>query len=106
MTISGTIVDNADLERFELDVDGWTAIAEYRRMGNAILFIHTEVPDALQHRGVGSALARGALESASERGLEVVPLCPFMASYIRSHAEYLDLVSASNRRRLGLEPVE
>ena len=103
MTDSQPIVDNPDAGRFELTVDGWTAFSEYHMLGRAIVFTHTEVPEELQGQGVGSALARGVLAIARERGQEVVPLCPFIADYIRSHPEYLDLVSEHNRRRLRLE---
>ncbi|MEP7028866.1 MAG: GNAT family N-acetyltransferase, partial [Candidatus Eisenbacteria bacterium] len=51
-----------------------------------------EVPEALAGRGVANALARHALEAARARGLHVVPLCPFVASYIRRHDEYADLI--------------
>jgi predicted GNAT family acetyltransferase len=99
----GPVVDNGDEQRFELVVDGLTAFAAYQRDGNVIVFTHTEVPPELQGRGVGSALARGALDAARAEGAEVVPLCPFIASYIRRHPEYLDLVTERNRKRLNLE---
>lgn len=98
----GPVLDNPARGRFELTVDGHTAFAEYHMAGPSIVFTHTEVPAALQGRGVGSALARGVLDAARARGAGVVPLCPFIAAYIRRHHEYLDLVSESARRRLGL----
>jgi predicted GNAT family acetyltransferase len=98
----GPIVDNTNEQRFELVVDGHTAFSTYRLAGNRIYFLHTEVPNELRGRGVGSVLARGVLDIARERGLKVIPLCPFIAAYIRSHHEYLDLVSESNRKRFNL----
>ena len=102
VTQQAEVSDNEGASRFEVTVEGATAFAEYQLAGRAIIFIHTEVPDAMQGRGVGSALARGALDSARERGLEVVPVCPFIAGYIKRHPEYLDLVSERNRQRLQL----
>jgi predicted GNAT family acetyltransferase len=67
------------------------------------LSTHTQVPFELQGKGVGSQLVRGALDLAGERGLELVPLCPFVAGYIRRHHEFLGLVTQSNRKRLQLE---
>jgi predicted GNAT family acetyltransferase len=99
----GPVVDNVGEQRFDLTVDGHTAFAAYQRDGNVIVFTHTEVPQELQGRGVGSGLARGALDAARAEGAEVVPLCPFIASYIRRHPVYLDLVSERNRRRLNLD---
>jgi len=81
--------------RFEAEIDGRVAFVEYRRRGNRIYLAHTEVPPALEGRGIGSALARHALEYARENALEVVPSCPFIAAYIRSHPAYADLVHVS-----------
>lgn len=106
MSTAPEVIDNSTQSRFELQVGEWTAIAEYRVVENALVLTHTEVPDALQGQGVGSRLARGVLGIARLREQEVVPLCEFMAAYIRSHPEYLDLVSTTNRARLGLEPAE
>jgi predicted GNAT family acetyltransferase len=102
MSDLGPVVDNVDKQQFELEVDGRTAFAAYQRDGNVIVFTHTEVPPELQGRGVGSTLARGALDAARAEGAQVVPLCPFIASYMRRHPKYLDLVSEENRRRLKL----
>jgi predicted GNAT family acetyltransferase len=99
----GSVVDNVEEQQFELVVDGRTAFAAYQRDGNVIEFTHTEVPPELQGRGVGSALARGALDAARTEHAEVVPLCPFIASFIRRHPGYLDLVSERNRQRLKLD---
>jgi predicted GNAT family acetyltransferase len=100
------VVDNPSAGRFELTIDGRTAFAAYTASGRSIVFTHTEVPAEMQGKGVGSTLARGALDAARSRNAEVVPLCPFMASFIRSHPQYLDLVSARNRQRLKLEHVD
>jgi len=87
-----TIVNNTAEERFEANVDGHLAIVQYRLAPGRIIFIHTEVPEALQGRGVANKLARRALEYARDQQLAVVPLCPFIASYIRRHPEYQPLV--------------
>jgi uncharacterized protein len=78
------IENNEAAERWEAHVDQQLAVAEYRRRGNAIFFIHTEVPPALAGHGIASQLARAALEDARTRHLAVIPFCPFIAGYIRS----------------------
>ena len=103
MSSPGPVVDNPQAGRFELTVDGHTAFAAYRLAEGSIVFTHTEVPSALRGRGVGQALARGALEAARARGAAIVPLCPFIAGFIREHREYLALVGEGDRRRLRLE---
>jgi len=63
-----------------------------------MVLVHTEVPESAEGKGVGSALARAALDHARREDLSVVPRCPFMASYIRRHPEYGDLVEARDGR--------
>jgi predicted GNAT family acetyltransferase len=75
-------------------------VATYTRRGDTITFWHTYVPPSMEGHGVGGALARTALEAARRDGLTVVPRCPFVASYIRRHPEYLDLVRESLRAEL------
>jgi predicted GNAT family acetyltransferase len=65
----------------------------YRREPGAIVLVHTDVEPSAAGQGVGSRLARGALDDIRARGLRVVPLCPFVAAYIRRHPEYADLVT-------------
>lgn len=86
--------DNAARSRFELPVDGQTAVLHYRREGDTLVLVHTEVPTALGGRGLGGVLARAALESARERDLKVRPTCPFVRDYIVKNPEYASLVQA------------
>ena len=85
--------DNPERERFEILEDGAVAgFADYRRGGAVITFTHTEVDEALEGHGLGSALVRGALEAARAAGLKVAPVCPFVTAYLRRHTEFHDLV--------------
>ena len=97
MPTPNEVTRNDDRNRYELTVEGKLAISEFNRVAQAIMFTHTEVPEALEGQGVGSALARGALEDVRAQGLQVIPLCPFIAAYIRRHREYLELVSPISR---------
>jgi predicted GNAT family acetyltransferase len=65
---------------------------DYSLAGKRMIFRHTEVLPEHEGEGVGGALARFALDSARERGFEVVPICPFVAGWIMRHREYSDLV--------------
>ena len=90
--MSTTVRDNVARHRFELDADGHVAFSNYKREGGTLTVLHTEVPAALNGRGIGSALVRGLLDIARAQGLTVKPLCPFVAGYIAKHPEYADLV--------------
>lgn len=85
--------DNRSEQEFELDVGGERAIAAYQLEGEVIVFTHTRVPDAIEGRGVGSKLIRGALDQVRDRGLKVVPQCSFVRGWIDKHPEYRDLLA-------------
>lgn len=87
------IVDNAGAHRFELAVGDHVAMAYYTLAPGIITFTHTEVPKELSGQGIGTKLARFALEQVRARGLKVVPKCPFIAGFIRKNPEFADLVS-------------
>ena len=88
-----TVRDNPARHRYELETEGHVAFAEYRLAEGVITFVHTEVPKELGGKGVGSALARGALEDVRRRGLRVVAECPFIKGFIAKHAEFNDLLA-------------
>ena len=95
--------DDTERHRFEIDLgDGTTAFAQYDLLPGQITFTHTEVPEAHEGQGIGTALIRSALASARERGLKVIPSCPFFAAYMQKHEDVQDLLEASWRTRFGL----
>ena len=72
-------------------------------MPSKIVFIHTEVPPEHRGKGVGTALIQAGLASARERGLKVIPICPFFAGYIQRHKEEQDLLDTAARKQLGID---
>ena len=86
------VVDNREHHRFEAAIGDQRAVSYYRLGEGTITFMHTEVPESMRGGGVGGAIARAALDSARARGLKVIPLCPFFASFIQKHPEYQELV--------------
>ena len=87
--------DNKSLRRFELDVEGAMAFANYRLAPGTVIITHTETPRALRGRGIASQLVQGALERIRADGLKVVAGCGFVVDYLRKHPEFADLVEAS-----------
>lgn len=94
-----TLADNPAAHRFELRSGGEVAAyAEYNLLKDALMFTHTEVLPAYEGRGFGSKLAAFALDDVRKRGVHAIPMCQFIAGYIRRHPEYLDLVTEQSRR--------
>ena len=86
-----TLRDNPALSRFELDVEGHVAFANYRPLDSAWAITHTEVPYALRERGIGSQLVRAVLDHARAQGMKVVPACGFVRHFMAQHPEFDDL---------------
>ena len=91
-TITSDVRDNKALSRFELDVEGGLAFANYRRAPGTVIITHTETPRALRGRGIASELVQGALELIRADGSKVVAGCGFVVDYLRRHPEFSDLV--------------
>lgn len=98
------VTDNQQLHRFDLTVDGAAAgFAEYHDHGSTRTFTHTVVDDAFEGQGLGSRLVRFVLDDARTRGLDVIPVCPFVREYIARHPDqYVDLVPEPMRKKFDL----
>lgn len=84
--------DNVEKSRFELDEQGHTAWADYRRRDGKLVIPHVEAPMALRGTGAAGRLMQGVMERARTEGVKVVPLCGYAAAWIRRHREFHDLV--------------
>jgi predicted GNAT family acetyltransferase len=89
MDVHVTVADAPQRHRFEAYVGGRLAgFASYIRHDRLVVLTHTEVEPAFEGHGVGSALARAALDDAVARGVRVRPYCPFVAGWIARHPAY------------------
>lgn len=86
------LIDNKENNRYEFQIDGKIAEIDYSKSDGEIYFVHTEVPASLGGKGVGSQLAEKALEDVDRQELRLVPLCPFIAGYIKKHPEWKRIV--------------
>jgi len=87
------VTDNPGESRFELEEQGMTAVADYRRQGDTLLITHVEAPAALRGQGTAGRLMSGLLDQVRQGGLKVTPLCSYAVAFIRRHPEYQDLVA-------------
>ncbi len=81
--------------RYETEVEGHLALAEYKLKDDVVIFTHTEVPSELEGQGIASSIVRFALDDVRAKGHQVIPRCPFVKSYIERHEEYQPLVLES-----------
>lgn len=88
----GGIADNKQQSRYELAVEGGTAVLQYMERDGALYLTHTEVPPELEGQGIGGHIVKHALEDAKSRGMKVAPWCPFVRAYVQRHPEYQPLV--------------
>ncbi|MBO6224735.1 MAG: N-acetyltransferase [Psychrobacter sp.] len=86
------IIHNQSANRFETSIDNQTGYISYQERGDALVYDHTIVPQALGGRGIGSALVKQALDYARENDKKVIPQCSFVSAYISKHPEYQDLL--------------
>ena len=97
------VTDAPARERYEISVNGAIAgFTIYRVRPGLIAFVHTEVDERFQGRGLASRLIGFALDDARARGLAVLPFCPFVMAFIEEHREFEDLVPEEYRDKFGL----
>jgi uncharacterized protein len=89
---------NEAKRHYELFVDGVEAghisYRGYKYKPDAVGLIHTEISPRFEHLGLGVRLVEGALTDIRGSGLQVIPVCGFVRSYIDDHPEFNDLVGS------------
>lgn len=85
------VTHNTERHRFEVRLEGHTAIAEYHQEGAVLTLTHTVVPKPLEGRGIAGALAKAAMAHARGHGIKIDPRCPYMRAYMERHPETQDL---------------
>jgi predicted GNAT family acetyltransferase len=87
------VTDSLEHERYEATLgDESAGFLTYRRLPDRTVLLHTKVDPAFEGKGIGSGLARAALDGERARGQRVEPRCPFVSAFIKRHPEYGDLV--------------
>lgn len=87
------VVHNPAAARFEAVVEGRLCRADYRRDGRTLLVVHTEVPPALEGRGIAGELVRAVFAHAQREGLLVAPVCSYVRAWARRHPDIAPLLA-------------
>ena len=97
MTDKPTVRDNPERSQFQIDLgNAEFAYAKYNLLPGAIRFYHTVVPESHGGQGLGTALIKAGLAVARERGLKVIPICPFFQAYLKKHPDEQDIVDPAH----------
>ena len=93
MSDEPAVVDERSASRFVVEIDGHVAELLYGRKGDHLTLVHTEVPEELGGRGLGSKLVRAAVDTAAADGLTIVPLCEFARGWLEGHPDVASRVN-------------
>lgn len=83
-----SVVNNQEKQRYELEIDGHTAFADYRRENDILTLTHVEAPPALRGTGAAGRLMEGIMQSVRQEKLKVIPLCSYAAAWLQRHPQY------------------
>ena len=93
-----TLIDNTERKRFEYQLDDeHVAVVEYIKTKDKFYLTHTEVPKAFEGSGIASALVKDVLQEVERSGLPLMPLCPYVAAYLKRHPEWKRLLADNVR---------
>lgn len=93
-----TFDHDEERETFEAIIGDDRAVLEYRSNKEGKFFItHTEVPPALQGKGIASILVNHVFDYIRANNMRMIPVCPYVKSYLKKHPEYMDLVVSGIR---------
>lgn len=94
--------DNPAKNQFEATIDGHTAVIEYKLRPGVMTVLHTDVPEEIGGRGIAAKMTRHVLEHIEANQLQVIPLCPYMRSYLKKHPQYQHLVRGKEDKSEGI----
>ena len=100
-----SVENRPELGRYQIYVDGELAgFCAYEARGALVAFMHTEICEGFAGLGLGDRLVGEALDDIRAKGASVLPVCPFVRSFITRHLDYVALVPAAQHAAFGLSP--
>lgn len=85
------VVHNPEQNRFEVELEGQIAKLDYLVDGDSIIMTHVGVPYEFRGHGVAGVITKAGLEYAKAKSLRVIPMCSYVAAYIRRNPQYAEL---------------
>lgn len=87
-----TLRDNTEASRYELDIDGETVFARYRRQDGVLTILWVEARPGLRGTGAAGRLMKLVAREARDRSWRIVPVCGYAAAWLRRSPDYRELV--------------
>ncbi len=85
------VVHNQAENRFEIQLDGQLAKLDYMENGDTIVMTHVGVPIEFRGHGIAAIITKAGLEYAKSKSLRVIPMCSYVAAYLRRNPQYIEL---------------
>jgi predicted GNAT family acetyltransferase len=79
-------------ERYEMDEEGLTSYADYRKTGERLYIDYVFSPVPLRGSGASGRLMAALSADARDKGLKITPICGYAAAWLRRSHEFRDLV--------------
>lgn len=89
------LIKNSEKNRFELKTDDYVTFIDYKEREKKIWLIHTEAPQELKGKGTATAIVEKTLAYLEDNGYKLVPLCPFVVTYLKRHTEWNRILDES-----------
>ncbi|MFN8399650.1 MAG: GNAT family N-acetyltransferase [Anaerolineales bacterium] len=85
------VVHNQAENRFEIQLDGQLAKLDYMENGDSIVMTHVGVPIEFRGHGIAAIITKAGLDYAKSKSLRVIPMCSYVAAYLRRNPQYIEL---------------
>lgn len=85
------VVHNQAENRFEIQLDGQLAKLDYMENGDSIVMTHVGVPIEFRGHGIAAIITKAGLDYAKSKSLRVIPICSYVAAYLRRNPQYIEL---------------
>lgn len=92
---------NDEAKRYELEYEGITAFIDFKKNASSrrIYLVHTEVPEEFRNQGLAEKLVLKSLNDVKDMGWDLMPLCPYIVTYLKRHPEWVDIVDESTKQK-------
>ncbi len=84
--------NNSSLSRYEMEIDGHVAYANYRIDGEIINIDYVFAPEELRGSGAAGKLMEEIARMARDKKMKILPICGYASVWLRRSKEYRDLV--------------